>query len=640
MLIDLQHWKQWLKKNPWDVAIMAALTGFGLLVGYWASVIVMDDAMITFRVAENLAFGRGFVYNIGERVQVTTTPLYTMLLAPGVWIFGSAPAASLWLNLVLAALIPVFAYLVGLRLAGRLTGIGGGLFVMIAPFLVMSFSMESYLYAALILASMAAYVHGRFAWAGTLAGITALTRGDAALTAVVMLTYDAVAHRRLRWRLIIPAMVIPAGWYLFALLYFGSPFPATLAAKTAQGQFDWLRMNFIDGMQYHIEKWTHGDHHLVYNLFPTFLLIGLIPALWKERPWLILVGRDLLYLTAFITLNVPAAEWYYAPLMPGAALLTARGVQFVAEGIGWLFLRRRRMLITAPVAALLIAELVWIMWPMSAKMVREHPDWKARSYPAPARWIAQNTSPAATLATIDIGHIGYWSNRHIIDIVGLAQPDVSAHIAQGDFGYAIRQYQPDLILLGYLWLDEVQQTDWFQQAYIRRRLFKSEAMDQPLVLFSRRDGVNVSPGLPSEARVTPLGVDFNRQITLTGYHLDQPLQAGDELQITLLWQVEAPVTVDFTVFAQLVQADNTIAAQRDSKPQDGFYPIPAWQSGEQVIDRHSVPLPADLPPGNYDLLVGLYEAGSGARLQILDGAGQFQSDHVRIADLQIQPAKK
>ena len=43
--------------------------------------------------------------------------------------------------------------------------------------------------------------------------------------------------------------------------------------------------------------------------------------------------------------------------------------------------------------------------------------------------------------------MGYYSQRHIIDIVGLAQPDVAPHIAQGDFGYAIRQYEPDLLLL-------------------------------------------------------------------------------------------------------------------------------------------------------------------------------------------------
>jgi hypothetical protein len=42
-----------------------------------------DDAFITYRYARNLATGRGFVYNEGERVLGTTTPLYAMILAAG-----------------------------------------------------------------------------------------------------------------------------------------------------------------------------------------------------------------------------------------------------------------------------------------------------------------------------------------------------------------------------------------------------------------------------------------------------------------------------------------------------------------------------------------------------------------------------
>jgi hypothetical protein len=42
---------------------------------------IPDDAYITYRYARNLSLGRGFVYNPGEHVLGTTTPLYTLLLA-------------------------------------------------------------------------------------------------------------------------------------------------------------------------------------------------------------------------------------------------------------------------------------------------------------------------------------------------------------------------------------------------------------------------------------------------------------------------------------------------------------------------------------------------------------------------------
>jgi len=56
------------------------LTG-ALVVGFVMRLVVMfrsaplDDAYITFRYAQNLAAGLGFVYNAGERVLGTTTPL-------------------------------------------------------------------------------------------------------------------------------------------------------------------------------------------------------------------------------------------------------------------------------------------------------------------------------------------------------------------------------------------------------------------------------------------------------------------------------------------------------------------------------------------------------------------------------------
>src|SRR5438046_3029704 len=42
-----------------------------------------DDPYITYRYASNVASGNGFVFNLGERVQSTTTPLFTLILAAG-----------------------------------------------------------------------------------------------------------------------------------------------------------------------------------------------------------------------------------------------------------------------------------------------------------------------------------------------------------------------------------------------------------------------------------------------------------------------------------------------------------------------------------------------------------------------------
>ena len=134
----------------------------------------------------------------------------------------------------------------------------------------------------------------------------------------------------------------------------------------------------------------------------------------------------------------------------------------------------------------------------------------------------------------------------------------------------------------------------------------------------------------------PLDVDFNRQLTLTGYQVNPALVPGSPLTLTLFWQADAPIDVDFTVFVQLVDAENNIVAQKDSKPQEGHYGTPYWQPGEQIIDAHTLLIPTDTPPGEYALLVGLYDPATGYRLQILDEAGKFASDYIQLQTITVQ----
>jgi hypothetical protein len=66
-------------KYSWAVVFLIALLQAGFIIirfsgwGY-------DDAFITFRYAENLYQGVGFVYNPGEKILSTTTPFFTFLL--------------------------------------------------------------------------------------------------------------------------------------------------------------------------------------------------------------------------------------------------------------------------------------------------------------------------------------------------------------------------------------------------------------------------------------------------------------------------------------------------------------------------------------------------------------------------------
>jgi hypothetical protein len=56
--------------------------------------------------------------------------------------------------------------------------------------------------------------------------------------------------------------------------------------------------------------------------------------------------------------------------------------------------------------------------------------------------------------------------------------------------------------------------------------------------------------------------------------------------------------------------DNTgsPATQRDGEPVGGSRPTTTWQPDEVIVDNHGILLPPGMPPGDYALRLGLYDA--------------------------------
>src|ERR1700744_6289475 len=63
----------------------------------WAS----EDSYISFRVVQNFLDGHGLNWNVGERVQAYTDPLFVFLLVTGTWLGGSVYWSSIVISLAL-----------------------------------------------------------------------------------------------------------------------------------------------------------------------------------------------------------------------------------------------------------------------------------------------------------------------------------------------------------------------------------------------------------------------------------------------------------------------------------------------------------------------------------------------------------
>ena len=123
---------------------------------------------------------------------------------------------------------------------------------------------------------------------------------------------------------------------------------------------------------------------------------------------------------------------------------------------------------------------------------------------------------------------------------------------------------------------------------------------------------------------------FQGGVTLAGYRWQAESGA---IVLRLHWVTDAALDADYTVFVHLVPpgGDGAPLSQGDAPPMDGRWPTYLWLPGVVLSDLHRVPLPADVAPGEYDLLVGLYDPNTGTRLPLVTGG-----DAVRIPDIPIQ----
>ena len=99
----------------------------------------------------------------------------------------------------------------------------------------------------------------------------------------------------------------------------------------------------------------------------------------------------------------------------------------------------------------------------------------------------------------------------------------------------------------------------------------------------------------------------------------EQLAAGDTLTIGLRWRPLTTPDRRFKVTIQLLDARDQVVVQLDGEPAGGTLPTLDWQEGVVVTDNHGLPLPPGTPPGDYRLIVALYDAETGARLSTQSG---------------------
>jgi len=293
-----------------------------------------DDPYITYRYAENLRHGIGFIYNPGERVLSTTTPLFALLLALLGNILSDLPQLANLIGGLSLALGSLFLWDLAHSWKSPLVGWAALLLYPSFPLMLSTMGSEIPLYLSFCLGAFASYTRQRYHLAALSSALAVLTRPDGALVVVILIA-DYLLHQQrpipVKSLLLFLSLTLP--WVVFSWGYFGSPVPVTLVAKQHQASMT-ISQHFAPGL-WTIVGWYSGHWH--YRAEAVLSLLGVVFLVRRARTWLLFLAWPMIYFIAYSALGVSRYFWYYAPLVPGfiAAIgLGARGlVDLFARGI-------------------------------------------------------------------------------------------------------------------------------------------------------------------------------------------------------------------------------------------------------------------------------------------------------------------
>lgn len=128
-----------------------------------------------------------------------------------------------------------------------------------------------------------------------------------------------------------------------------------------------------------------------------------------------------------------------------------------------------------------------------------------------------------------------------------------------------------------------------------------------------------------------------------GYDLSaSTARPGDTLELVVYWHASGPIAYNYQSFVHVSDGGPPLA-QADKQNPAGR-PTSRWTADGYIRDEYSIHLPESMPPGRYQLLVGLYtcetlpvgECGNGDRLVVHTLAGDAVGDAVPLGMLDVR----
>lgn len=346
-------------------ALLVVVPALVVLSGGWAHRWVNEDAFINLRVVDQVFAGNGPVFNIGERVETTTSPLWlgVLLLVRGT--LGLVLRME-WATVVTCLAAATVAFLLGGR-ASRLAHpddavvVPLGLALVAAVPVVWDFATSglemslvwlwlSGAWLALLTAARAGTIEG---WRRTISlvvlGVGPLVRPDLGLMSVCLLAGWLFVVRPTRRRAAADlgrAAAVPLAYQLFRMGYYAAVVPTTALAKDAGGLHLGQGVNYAADLARPYWLWLPLGllglavaRNLVQGPRPlTVAGTAMVSAAVLHAGYIVVVGGDYMHgrllLPALVAVALPASVALRRQDLLGAGLVALGGVWAVACAAG------------------------------------------------------------------------------------------------------------------------------------------------------------------------------------------------------------------------------------------------------------------------------------------------------------------
>ena len=410
----------------------------------------MDDSLIYSRYLRNFIEHGEMTYNLGHRWLGLTSPLFTYLSLGVVFISEKIiPAVNFFCGILLLGASLGLQYLVARVTGRRLAGFLALVLVISSPFFYYCFGLEITLVMLLLVAALIFYLQEAYRPLSYVLGLLLITRIDTGLFLLAVL-FELVRQKGWSWfkgrtamlfPILLPILVVS----VFHGIYYTNSTLYTAIAKVGQGFSGYWKawpLSFID-IRWH--KGLFWGTHL-WLCVPMGLLAVMGSVKMRKRRTSRLINTYLLiYGGAFALLNSPNYHWYYAPFYFFGLGYAGIALSYIIDKS--LSIRSKMPRIMAAVSSIAFAALLVVSTALLAYRATSGFGPNER-YHSAAIFIEENCPLEASVATVEIGAIGwYCGDRLIYDILGLVTEDNAAAIARRDVESWLYRDNPDLILV-------------------------------------------------------------------------------------------------------------------------------------------------------------------------------------------------